>query len=279
MDEHFFIYNDNFYQVDTVVTGTKDRSWMYGDGLFETMRVQNGLIINRNLHFERFYKGLDLLKFPYSKELSENFFVLKIKDLLQKNNLQNQARVRLMAFRQNPLQERNTGNFNYLLEAWPMAKTSGLITPGLTIDLSHDARKCCDPFSNLKSNNYLSSVMAMIAAREKGVDECLVLNSANRICESAIANIFLVKEGRIFTPPLSEGCVAGVVRRWLIENLPQNEFLLEEKKISEDDLMNADEVFLTNSIRPVRWVETFRERSYQNELTTRIAELIDQKME
>src|SRR5690606_38121591 len=105
MDEHFFIYNDKFYQGDHPVTGTGDRSWMYGDGIFETMRVQQGKVINGDLHFERFFKGLILLKFPTSEEISENFFISKIQELLRKNNIPNNARVRLMAIRRNPLQD------------------------------------------------------------------------------------------------------------------------------------------------------------------------------
>lgn len=278
MDEHFFIYNNKFYRGDQPVLGTADRSWMYGDGIFETMRVHQGRVINRDLHFERFFEGLRLLKFPHSEEMTETFLISKIQELLGKNNFSNEARVRLMAIRRNPLQDRNTGSFNYLLEAWPLEKTTDLNSQALTIGISRDAKKSCDRFSNLKSNNYLSSVMAMISAREMDVDECLILNSNNRICESAIANIFLVKEACIYTPPLSEGCVAGVVRRWLLENLPSAGFQLEEKEITEEDIMKADEIFLTNSIKPVRWVKALGKKEYENKITLRIAEFIEKHM-
>ena len=68
-----------------------------------------------------------------------------------------------------------------------------------------------------------------------------------------------------FTPPLSEGCVAGVLRRWLLENLSQKNIQVKETALSPEDLLSADELFLTNSIRPVRWVQQFRDKKYSNE--------------
>ena len=149
---------------------------------------------------------------------------------------------------------------------------------GLEIDIFEDAVKSCDAFSNIKSNNYLVSVMAQLFANENNLDECLILNSFGRICESSIANVFIVKNTLIYTPPLTEGCVAGVVRRWLIENLPFPEFQIIPKKLNPEDLREADEIFLTNSIKPIRWVKTFREKKYTNVLSRKIAGYIYRHM-
>ena len=274
MNEHFFIYDGIFFDAGTPVISAGNRSLMYGDGLFETMLIQQGRIINRTLHFERFFRGIQLLKFPSSKHLSEEYFIQKIQELLERNKIEEQARVRLMAFRNTGDLQKEECGFNYMIEAWPMENAPQYNEVGLKIGLFKDATKCCDQFSNLKSNNYLPSVMAMIFAKEKKLDECLLLNSNNRICESAIANVFVVKDGIIYTPALSEGCVAGIVRRWLIENLPQTEFHLVQKEITEKEIYEADELFLTNSIKPLRWVGSFGEKKFENEMTGKVAEYL-----
>ena len=275
MDEHFFIYNNRFYRKDILVMGIGNRSLMYGDGLFETMRLHHDILVNKTFHFERFFSGINLLKFPLSENFTEEFFTQKIQQLLLKNKIENNARVRLMAFRK----EENSynhfeGSFNYVIEAWPMEEAVLLNEIGLEIDIFKDARKSCDQFSNIKSNNYLASIMAQLYAKEKNQDECLILNSFGRICESSIANVFIVRGNVIYTPSLPEGCVAGVVRRWLIENLPSPEFQIIQKQLTLEDLFHAEEIFLTNSIRPVRWVHTFRGKKYSNVITRKIARYI-----
>ena len=279
MDEHFFIYNDDFFRTDIPVIGVGNRSLMYGDGLFETMRLHDHFLVNKALHFERFFSGIQLLKFPPQESFTEEFFIQKIQQLLLKNKIENNARVRLMAFRreESALNHFN-GSFNYIIEAWPIEKEIFLNENGLETSIFKDAGKSCDRFSNIKSNNYLVSVMAQLFAKENKLDECLILNSFGRICESAIANVFIIKDKIVYTPPLSEGCVAGVVRRWLIENLPVSEFQIIEKVITIEEAKDADELFLTNSIKPIRWVKTLQEKSFDHSMTSDIAGYISENM-
>jgi branched-chain amino acid aminotransferase len=102
----------------------------------------------------------------------------------------------------------------------------------------------------------------------------ILLNAFGRICESAIANIFLIKNNKIYTPPLSEGCVAGTLRRWMLEKFFLKRYEVVEKKLSMDSLLNADEFFLTNSIQLVRWVKKFKERVYENERVKEIFQIV-----
>lgn len=278
MSEHFFIYNGKFYPEGTAVISTYNRSLMYGDGLFETMLVHQGQIINKLLHFDRFFQGIELLKFSLKEIYSKDYFLQRIQDLLQRNNIEEYARVRLMAFRnRQDLQNVNHG-FHYIVEAWPLENIPQYNEVGLKTGLFRDATKSCDRFSNLKSNNYLPSVMAIVFAKEKNLDECLLLNSNNRVCESAIANIFLVKDGVIYTPPLSEGCVAGIVRRWIIDHLPPDEFQVIQKALTIEEVLAADELFLTNSIRPIRSVQSFESKEFKKNITDKIARYVFEHM-
>ncbi|MDE3183053.1 MAG: aminotransferase class IV [Bacteroidota bacterium] len=101
--------------------------------------------------------------------------------------------------------------------------------------------------------------------KKNNLDEAIILNAFGRVCESAIANIFIIKDEKIITPLLAEGCVAGTMRRWMMEKLLLRNLKIEEKSLSVEELLLADELFLTNSIQPVRWVKQFRDKTYGNE--------------
>jgi branched-chain amino acid aminotransferase len=102
------------------------------------------------------------------------------------------------------------------------------------------------------------------------MNDCLIINTENRICDSTIANVFWIKNGTIFTPPLSEGCVAGVMRSHLLTELPLQGYTVEEKTAVADDLVDADEIFLTNAISGLRWVSDFKGKKYGNTISTKI---------
>ena len=106
--------------------------------------------------------------------------------------------------------------------------------------------------------------MASIYAKEKKINDCLVLNVYDRVCDASIANVLWVKNDMIFTPPLSEGCIAGVMRRYLIEKTQGARHKIQEKVCGVNDLENADEIFLTNAIQGIRWVKQFRNKRYVN---------------
>jgi branched-chain amino acid aminotransferase len=160
-----------------------------------------------------------------------------------------------------------------------LLNTDRLNENGLVLDIFPDAEKSCDIFSNLKSNNYLPSVMAGLYAKEHQLGETIILNCKGNICETATANIFIINKNEIFTPLLSDGCVAGVMRRWLLEKFSLKKYSIREKSLSVPDLINADEMFLTNAIYNLRWVKTFREKNYVNTVTKEIYEHVVQAVQ
>ena len=271
MAELFFIYNDKFYPANTPVITPGNRSLRYGDGLFETIKIVEGKIINKDFHFERLFNGLKLLQFEIPKNFHTDFLHDKIIGLVKKNKHVASARVRLMIFRGNGgIFDPENLRPNYIIESWPLSTPMNLNENGLVVDVFPGAKKSCDSFSNLKSNNYLPYVMAGLFAKKNKLNDCIVLNSFDRVCDSAIANIFIIKKNKIFTPPLSEGCVAGVMRRWLLENSGLKKYKILEKNLSVSDIKDADEFFLTNSIYHLRWVKTFQEKNYPNKIATEI---------
>ena len=279
MEEHFFIYNGLLFESGTPLLDEKNRAFKYGDGLFETMRIYQGNLINGGFHFERFFKGLSLLKIPVTPPFSEAILRQNIQTLLEENSIETHARVRLMAFRGGNSLLGEAGEApGYILEVTGTEAPILLNDRGLKVEVFADSKKSGDLFSNVTTNNYLSSIMAMLYAQENQMDECFLLNASGRICESAISNVFIIHRNKLITPPLSEGGIAGVVRRWLIENLHHMGREVEEKTLSIEDVWAADEIFLTNSLKWVRWVKEFRGKFYSNEKTSQIAQFAFRKM-
>jgi len=244
-----------------------NKNYRYGDGLFETMKVVTKKIALERYHFERFFSSLEILRFKIPGLLTIERLQHEIGSLCEKNRCEALARVRLTVFRGNGGVFESLDDFQYTIECWPLDESINRLNEnGLLIDIFPDARKSCDKFSNIKSANYLPYIMAARHAKEHQLNECLVLNVYERIADATIANIFLIKDETMITPPLAEGCVNGVMRRFIIEKIQTGdlEWKFEERGISVKDLQQADEVFLTNSISGIRWVKGFRDKIYTN---------------
>jgi branched-chain amino acid aminotransferase len=110
-------------------------------------------------------------------------------------------------------------------------------------------------------------------------DDCLVLNACERVADSSIANLFYCRDGKLHTPPLTEGCVAGVMRRFLLEILPEEGFDILEVPTQPGDLISADEVFLTNAIRRIRRVGRFMDRLYGHMITDAVDNVLSRKLD
>ena len=232
-----------------------NRSFRYGDGLFETARLHNKTLLLAAYHFDRLFSGLQLLHmaFPFTAEQINGLIV----DLCNRNDCAASARVRMAAYR-------DAENSASLLIEATMLEPDRMQwhKEGWHVTIHPDVRKASDVLSNLKSANYLPYVMAALHAVQAGVDECLVLNAQGRVCDGSKTNVFLMRDGVIVTPALSEGPVAGVMRRALIRFLQEAGHPFVETAVTIDDLLRADAVFLTNAIEGVRWVRQLDEKRY-----------------
>lgn len=125
---------------------------------------------------------------------------------------------------------------------------------GLTLGIFEEIRLTPNVFSPFKTGNALPNVLAAIFKKEKKCDDCLLLNITGRIACGNSSNVFLVKNGSLTTPPLTEGCVAGTMRSIVSDLCKGLKINILEKPVLPEDLVKADEVFLTNAIQGIRWV-------------------------
>jgi branched-chain amino acid aminotransferase len=234
----------------------QNRSFRYGDGVFETIKAYKAKILLEQFHYDRLFLSLKMLQIENTLQAST--LSQLILELCKKNNCTDLARVRLSVFRND---ENKTA---FAIEAFSLpSEINQWNKKGLTIDLYPYARKHPDAFSNLKTANFLPYVLAELFAKERSIDDAIVLNAFNQLADSSKANIFLIRKNEIFTPALHQGCISGVIRRFLLDELKKNNYRIHQEEISEQDLLDADEVFLTNSIYDMRWVQRFRDKHYQ----------------
>lgn len=275
MDEHFFIYNGFLFRSGRPVIAPDHPSFAYGDGLFETMRMQEGVIINRHLHFERLSKGMRVLQLDTSTSLFENISE-NIKILVGKNHEKDNARIRLSVTRS----ANSFGDYqsvDYLIET-DRISLPAFDSKGLRALIYEGSSKGIGLLSNLKTKNYLLSILAYRYAKSNNADDGIILNGQGRVCETSIANIFFVEDGKIFTPALSEGCVAGTVRHWLIRHLANTTFPVSETLCDIDRLLNAEEVFISNAINWVQPIRSIGEKYFAVDLSEKIFQQIEKAM-
>jgi branched-chain amino acid aminotransferase len=256
-------HNGLFVPHQQPVFTAANRSFKWGDGVFETARFYQGRLLLATYHFERLFSSLQVLQMQpqvTAEQLTEHIVAL-----CEKNGCSNSARMRLALYRE----ERNSAAF--LIEATALPESIGQWTEqGWRLVLYPFARKSVDAFANLKTANYLPYVMAGLYASEKDADEALVLNTYNRICDGGKTNLFFLKENAFYTPALQEGCVAGVMRRHIIETLKQLGYAVHQQPITEDALLQADEIFMTNAIEGLRWVRQFGDTVYEHEVLKKL---------
>lgn len=268
----WFNYNGKLYKADASVIGPDNRGLRFGDGIFETMKMKQGKLILADEHFARLWKGMEVLQFAVPRHFEPEKLQEEIAALAKKNQHENAARIRLTILRGNGgLYDAADHRPNYIIQTWALPEGNGeWNSNGLVLGIYTQAKKSCDILSNLKHNNYLPYVMAALEAKKEKWNDAIVLNTNERICDTTIANIFFIKDDIVYTPALSEGGVAGIVRKFLIDALKANGFECIEKSVTTEELLNADEVFLTNSIYNIRWVSSINDTSFGNAVTQKI---------
>lgn len=220
--------------------GVFDRGLLYGDGLYETIRVRNGVCLRFALHANRLTRGLRVLQIPPPDiDISA-----AIQQLLKANNLSD-ARVRVTITRGMSI----GGTPTVVITAVPLPSHG--LDPTKAV-ISSYRREETSPLTRVKTLNCLASVMAGIEAHARGADDAILLNTQGNVAEATTANVFLVTGSRLITPALDQGCLPGTIRTAVLDLAPQLGLEPSEGEITPEDLTNADELILTSAIKLAR---------------------------
>ena len=190
----FFNYNGKYYEEGIPVLNPASRAFRYGDGLFETIKFKNKEFILLENHLERLWEGMHLLQFDKPKLFTKQYLADELANLVNKNK-DNSARIRLTVFRaEGGLYDAVHHHPQFIIQSLPLlTDTEILNSNGLQVCIYKDALKSCDAFSNIKHNNYLPYFMGALFAQANHCNDAIILNNHLRICDSTIANIFIVK--------------------------------------------------------------------------------------
>ena len=261
----YYSLDRKLYAEDELSIHPDNRSFRYGEGLFETIRLHRGEMPLWSLHWQRLSESLPRLYFLLPPHFTEVDLQEEILRVAKRNDCLDAARVRITFFKgEGGIWEQPSCSFHSLIQCWPNEKKEfGLNENGLDIGLFSEGRKSCDVFSNLKTNNYLLYAMAAQYAKTEKLNECLVLNQHERVCDATIANVFFIRDKTIHTPRLEEGCINGVMRRYLLEKLSKVGTHVTEGAYLPNEIADADEIFFTNAFNGLRWVKQWGEKTYQ----------------
>ncbi len=229
-----------------------DRGFMYGDGLFETMRSFSGKVFEIDEHLDRLGRSLKTIgiRAPYSK----NYLKKEIYRLLGANALKD-AYIRLTVTRgegrfgieRKDPQKPNVVIFAKKFEGYP----ERIFRQGISARVVSMRQDGLSPLSGIKSLNFLGHIIARFRAKDAGADEAIILNTKGCVAEAATSNVFTVKRGVIITPSLASGILPGITRAVIIRLAKRLSLKVIEKSLSYRELLKSDEIFLTNSLAGV----------------------------
>jgi branched-chain amino acid aminotransferase len=261
MTKELLVYIDGkYYPKSEAKISVYDHGLLYGDGVFEGIRAYNGIVFKLKEHIDRLYRSAHpiFLKIPMTKEqLTE-----AVLETLRKNNLTN-AYIRLVVTRgvgDLGLDPRKCPKATIIIITEPLLQlhSPDKLENGISTVITWVRRNSVDSATHeMKSLNYLNSILGKIEANNIGADEAICLDKTGYVCEGVGENIFIVREGKLLTPPLSSGALDGITRTLIIRLAKKLGIEVTERNITPNELFTADEVFFTGTaaeVAPIREV-------------------------
>ena len=275
-------YNGNIVVDNEAQVGLTNRGMAYGDSLFETLKVVHGKILFWEDHYFRLMASMRIIRMEIPMSFTLEFLESEILKLINSIEASNKtARVKLTVTRkEGGLYTPDTNDVDYYISSRILdADFYQISDDDYIVDLYKDHYVSPSLLSTLKSNNRLINIIGGIYANENSLNNCLLLNTDKQVIEALNANVFLVKGNVIKTPPVSTGCLKGVLRKQLIEIIKLiPEYTLEESPISPFELQKADELFLTNVITGIQPISRYRKKQFKNDVAKNLLAKLNVKV-
>ena len=252
---------------------TQNRAFLYGDAVFETVRIVNSKILFLEDHYFRLMSSMRVIRMEIPMNFTMEYLEEQILALATAKNLTAAARARITVYRNDGghyLPKTNTVSFLVNVEA--LESTQYAVNQGeYVVDLYTDFYVTRHLLSSIKTTNKIINITASIFAEENGLDNCLLLNDSKYVIEALQGNLFMLKGNTLVTPPVSEGCLNGVMRKQIL-SLARTIENLEgiEEVISPFDLQKADELFITNGIKGIQPMTKYRKKEFATKVSQQL---------
>lgn len=257
-----------FMQEVKRVLDIDNRGLNYGDAVFETIKFSGGKIFFWEEHYFRLMSSMRILRMEIPMNFTMEFLEEEIHHIIEDISSEYKAfRVKILVWRRfGGKYTPTTREVDYTITAEALDVPFYVLNElPYEVELFKDHYVLSDLLSSLKTNNRIINVLAGIYASENDYNNCLLLNDKKQVVEALNGNIFIVKGNHIITPPISDGCINGILRKEvlnILKTLP--EFTFEETSISPFELQKADEMFITNVISGIIPVTKYRKKEYRD---------------
>ncbi|MCC9016911.1 aminotransferase class IV [Flavobacterium lipolyticum] len=256
---------------------TQNRAFLYGDGVFETVKIINNKILFLEDHYFRLMASMRVVRMEIPMNFTMEYFEEQILNLVQQKGISASARARITVFRkEGGFYLPKTNEVSYLIHATVLEDVLYTLNSAeYEVDLYKDFYVTKQLLSSIKTTNKMINVTGSIFAHENGLANCILLNDTKNVVEVLQGNLFMVVGNKLITPPVSEGCLNGVMRKQILALAKKVEGIeVVEEIISPFDLQKADELFLTNVITGIQPITKYRKKDF----TSNLAQLLLQKL-
>ena len=258
---------------------SENRGFLFGDAVFETLKIVDNRVLFLEDHYFRLMSSMRILRMEIPMTFTMEFLEEQILELVQATAFEDSARVRLTVFR-------NSGGFylpetnevSYLIQSTALdSKEYILNTNRYEVDLFKDFYITKQLLSSIKSTNKAVQITGSIFAKENDLQNCILLNDSKNAIETLNGNLFMLKDGKLITPPVSEGCLNGIMRKQVLTIAKTMDVEVVEEIISPFDLQKADELFVTNVITGVQPITKYRKKDFTATFAASLINQLNQK--
>jgi branched-chain amino acid aminotransferase len=259
-----------------------NRSFLYGDGVFETLKIVNNKILFFEDHYFRLMASMRIVRMEIPMTFTMEYLEEQILKLVEVLAIKDAARVRFTVFRnEGGFYLPNDNSISFVIQASKLENIRYKITKiQFEVDLYKDFIVPSQLLSTLKTANKITHVTASIFAKENQLDSALLINETKNVIEAANGNLFMLMGNKLITPPISEGCLNGIMRKQIISLAKQIDSVeVIEASISPFDLQKADELFITNVIVGIQPITKYRKKEFEVRLANQLLEKLNALIE
>lgn len=259
-----------------------NRSFLYGDGIFETLKIVNNKILFFEDHYFRLMASMRIVRMEIPMIFTMEYLEEQISKLVEVLAIKDAARVRFTVFRnEGGFYLPNDNSISFVIQASELENIRYKIPKiQFEVDLYKDFIVPSQLLSTLKTANKITHVTASIFAKENQLDSALLINETKNVIEAANGNLFMLMGNKLITPPISEGCLNGIMRKQIISLAKQIESVeVIEAAISPFDLQKADELFITNVIIGIQPITKYRKKEFEVRLANQLLEKLNALIE
>jgi branched-chain amino acid aminotransferase len=257
---------------------SNNRSFLYGDGVFETLKIVNQKVLFLEDHYFRLMASMRIVRMEIPMNFTMEYLETQFLNTAIANKCSDSARVRITVYRNEGgyyLPETNQISFIIQATSMPNSLYSYETIP-YEVDLYKDFYVAKQLISTLKTTNKIIHVTGSIFAKENGFQNCLLLNDEKNVVEALQGNIFMLMDGKLITPPINDGCLNGILRKKIISLAKSIENIeMIEASISPFDLQKAEELFITNVIKGIQPITKYRKKEYSTNLAMQLTEKLN----